>query len=178
VAYLSLAAYAASLALGRARAGSGEDEAARDWTARLMSVPFGRWAVALIAAVCIAGFGMMVLSAVREGFARRRRMETAPGWAIWLGRAGQAAFGAVLAIAAAFALAAALHANPGEARGLPGALEAVRSWRYGAAVFGALAAGLLSFGAFNLAQAVWRRVTAPDPASAAAIAKNRLQRVR
>jgi hypothetical protein len=165
-AYAATALYAASLALGRV-AGGGDDEGVRDWTARAMALPAGTWLVAGIAgAAALACLGV-TLGALSHRFRARRRMDSAPDWAIILGRAGQAAFGLLFAVAAGSAAAAALRADPSEARGLPGALDALASAPHGALAFTAGAAGLLAFGAFNLAQARWRRIPAPDPVDAA-----------
>jgi hypothetical protein len=45
IVYLGLSLYAANLALGFAAESADEDQAAKDWTAWLMSQPFGVWLV-------------------------------------------------------------------------------------------------------------------------------------
>jgi Domain of Unknown Function (DUF1206) len=93
-----------------------------------------------------------------------------------LARAGYAARGAVCVLAGLCAVVGtapggAVRAGPGEARGLPGALEALASAPHGTLAFTAGATGLLVFGAFNLTQARWRRIPSPDPVDAARLAR-------
>jgi hypothetical protein len=95
-----------------------------------------------------------------------------------LGRVGYVTLGALFAIAGGFVLASALTADPSQARGLPGALDAVRHTPYGGAALAATAFGLVAFGAFNIAQALWRRLPAPDPAEAARAAEDAARTVR
>jgi hypothetical protein len=70
----------------------------------------------------------------------------------------------------AFLLAAAWQADQGEARGLGGALLALRAQPFGRALFAFVALGLAAFGAFGFVEARYRRIAAPDGAAAAAAA--------
>ncbi|MDB5410772.1 MAG: hypothetical protein JWL84_5684 [Rhodospirillales bacterium] len=176
IAYLALAVYAGSLPQGSGS--GGEDQAIQDWTTRAMALPVGRWLVAAGGAVAIIGGVAMAWSGLSKSFPRWRRMEAAPGWALLLGRVGYLTFGVLVAIIGGFALASALAVDPSQAIGLPGALDAVQHTRYGAPSLAAAAFGLVAFGAFNIAQALWRRVPAPDPAEAARAAENAVHTVR
>ena len=62
--YVGLAVFAVGLIFGLQTLASDDDGAARDWTASLLSVPFGRWLVAL-AGLCFVGTG---IAAVVKGW--------------------------------------------------------------------------------------------------------------
>ncbi len=71
---------------------------------------------------------------------------------------GLVARGLVFAIVGVYLVLAALHADPGEARGLGGALLAVESQPAGAALLGVVAAGLAAYGVFQLLEARYRTI--------------------
>ena len=64
----------------------------------------------------------------------------------------------VFALIGVFVVFAALQSNPHEATGLAGALRAIKDQPYGGALLAAMALGLLAFGAYGLAEAVYRRI--------------------
>ncbi len=163
VIYAGLAFFALSLALGWGSGGGNEDQSARDWTAWLMQQPLGRWIVGIIG-LAIAGAG---LAFIRKGWTgdvakflhltpERRR------WVVPLGRAGHAARGVVFAIIGAFVVIAAIQAQSSEVRGLGGALQTLQQQPYGWILLALIAAGLFAFGMFGFAQALYRRIEAPD----------------
>lgn len=130
-----------------------------DWSAWLLHQPFGRLALGaigvaiVIAAVCIGVAG------IRAQFRKRielkpmpRRLVTALGCAGYLTRA------AVFLLIGIFLVFAALRSNPHEASGLAGALMVIKDQRYGGALLGVMALGLLAFGAYGLAEALYRRI--------------------
>jgi hypothetical protein len=158
VIHLGLAASAAGLVLGWGTGGDGT----REWTARLMGHPFGALAVgAAGAATAVAGIAI-AMRGWTGAFRRRLMLDgAAKRWVEPLGRYGLAARGGVLALVGGFLVAAAWQADPGEARGLGGALEALRAQSYGGFLFGLAAFGLLAFGLYGLAQAAYRRVEDP-----------------
>jgi hypothetical protein len=59
-----------------------------------------------------------------------------------------------------FLLRAALHDDPGEARGIDGALLFLRAQEHGHVFLGVVAAGVIAYGVFTLLQAGYRRVGA------------------
>ncbi len=112
-------------------------------------------------AVLGAAVGMAV-KAWKASF--RRNMTLAPEVAprvVALGRAGYLARAVVFVVIGAFLLVAAWQSDASEARGLGGALEALRNQPFGAWIFGLVALGLAAFGAFNLAEARYRRIAPP-----------------
>ena len=157
---LGLAASVVSLIFG-ARSG-GDDGAARDWTAYVLSAPFGPWLVGLIA-LGIAAAG--ILFAIK-GWTKRFEDELelddrACTWVVPLGRFGYVARGVLFVIVGGFLISAAVHANAREAKGLAGALQALQQQPYGWVLLAAAAAGLFSFGLFMLVVARYRRIDAP-----------------
>ncbi len=160
--YAGLALSALNLALGRGSGGS-EDRAAQDWTAWLMSQPFGQWLVGLVG-LAIAGTGLAFLVKAWRGNVAERLSLPADkrAWICTLGRAGFAARGVVFLLIGGFLGLAALHASSSEAHGLGGALQALQQQPYGWVLLALTALGLLAFGLFGLVQARYRHIDAPD----------------
>src|SRR6476620_3046819 len=153
--YVGLALTAGSILLGHHREGG--DQSARDWTAALMSEPFGRW---LVAAVGVA-FAIGALAVARRGWTERFDRLALPRKArpraVPMGRLGFFARALVVLIVAGFLVLAALHANSAEVRGLAGALKSLQQQPYGWTLLGATALGLFAFGAFQFVTAAYRR---------------------
>lgn len=157
-----LALTAFGLAIG-AGSGGGDDAAARDWTAWLLSQPFGRWLVALVGLGVIGAGAYHLWKAWRGDMLKRLSVPADKrSVALALGRLGYAARGVVFGVIGAFLVAAAIRADSSEAKGLGGALDALREQPFGWMLLALVAAGLAAFGAFGLAQARWRRIDAPD----------------
>lgn len=160
--YGGLAVSALSLVLGRG-SGGGEDQAAQDWTAWLMSKPFGLWLVGLIG-VAVAGAGLgFAWKAWRGNVAEDLSLPADKrDWIISLGRMGFAARGIVFVIIGGFLVLAALHSSSSEVQGLGGALQALQQQPYGWILLALTALGLFAFGLFGLIQARYRHIDAPD----------------
>ncbi len=135
------------------------DRAVRDWTEWLLGQPLGEMAVGAIGvAIIAAGIGIGV-AGVRADFRRRialkmkpRRVVTALGCVGYLTRA------AVIGLIGLFLVFAALHANAHEATGLAGALLVIKRQAYGSVLLGVTSLGFLAFGAYGLAEALYRRI--------------------
>jgi hypothetical protein len=69
----------------------------------------------------------------------------------------------VFLIVGGFLLVAAWQSDPSEARGLGGALATLQAQPFGQVLFGVVALGLAAFGAFEFAEARYRRIDAPEP---------------
>jgi hypothetical protein len=171
--YAGLGVFAVGLLLGWpfAGGGGGEEQSARDWTAWLLARPFGRWLVGGVGlAVVGAGLGMAHV-AWSASFMRRLGCNAATArWVIPLGRVGHAARAMVFVTIGVFVLVAAWQADPGEARGLGGALLALRAQPFGRALFALVALGLAAFG---FVEARYRRIAAPDGAAVAKTLRTR-----
>ena len=139
------------------------DAAARDWTARLLAWSWGQWLVGAVA-LAIIGTGVgTAVAGVRAEFADRislpsdqKRIVAALGVVGYLARA------LVFTMIGLFVFFAALYANANEATGVAGTLRSIQNLQYGAVLLGITAAGLLSFGAFGLSEALFRRIPADE----------------
>ena len=153
-----LALAAARLAMG---AHDSSGQAAQAWTARLMSMPFGRWLVAFVGIGVVVGGVMQIrrgwlgkLSDVLvQGIsAAQRRL------ALRAGKLGLIARGVVFLIIGGFLIQAALRFDSSRARGLGGALEALARQPHGEWLLGATAFGLAAFGVYSLVLARYRQI--------------------
>ncbi|QRM29876.1 DUF1206 domain-containing protein [Microvirga sp. VF16] len=160
--YAGLAISTLNLALGRG-SGGGEDQAAQEWTAWLMSQPFGQWLVGLVGAA-VAGTGLaFIWKAWRGDVTERLSLPVDKrNWIAALGRMGFGARGVVFLMIGGFLILAALHASSSEAHGLGGALQALQQQPYGWVLLALTALGLFAFGLFGLVQARYRHIDAPD----------------
>jgi uncharacterized membrane protein YidH (DUF202 family) len=159
--YAGLSYSAVQLVLGNG-AGKGSDESSKEWTARFMALPFGRWLVGL-AGLCVIGFG--VWQCYKGLTARfRKRLTTAEmhdltdRLATRAGQVGLTARGVVFGIIGAFLIQAALHARAHEAQGLSGALRAIEQRPYGPWLLVAVAVGLVVYGLYMFVEARYRRM--------------------
>lgn len=161
--YVGLAFSALSLAAGWGSQRGGEDRAAQDWTAWLLAKPFGQWGVGLVG-LAILGTGLAYLARAWRGNVTDQLScpSDTRRWVVALGRFGFGGRGVVFVLIGVFLILAAWHSNSREVRGLGGALRALEEQPYGWALLGLTAAGLLAFGLFGFAQALYRRIDAPD----------------
>jgi hypothetical protein len=142
----------------------GQGEAARDWTARLLEMPFGR---ALVVGVGVGVLGYAAYQIYRAFSDKAKKhldlYEAGPTQATWivrLGRFGIAARAVVFAMIGVFIGRAGMHANSGEAGGIAQSLQALGSADYGRLVLGAVAFGLIAYGIYQLATARYRHMRA------------------
>ena len=134
----------------------------RSWTARLMSMPYGRWLIAL-AGVGVVGYGLFqIYKGYRAKFWKRLKLGEMPDeqhpWALLSGRVGYAARGVVFCVAGVFLVQAARHYDPGEVVGLDGALQALTERSFGPFILGAVAVGLFAYGLYMFVEARYRRI--------------------
>jgi uncharacterized membrane protein YidH (DUF202 family) len=158
-----LALSAIRLAMG-STAGSGSSNSTQDWTARLMSQPFGQWLVGLVGAFIIGLGFYQFYRAYKAKFRKEMKLQemtpTEETWATRIGRFGEAARGVVFVITGFFLLQAARQADPNQARGLDGALESLAQQPYGPWLLGIVALGLVAYGIHMGVQARYRRILA------------------
>jgi hypothetical protein len=163
--YISLAIFAASVALGwgfSGGSGSGGNSS-ETWTAKLLGQPAGAWLVAIIGLVII-GVGIAhFIKAWKAKFARRFEMNEQERDVIMpVSRFGLAARGAAFLIIGGLFIAAAVQHDPSEAGGLSDALYTLQRQPFGQWLLGALAFGLMAFGAYSVIEAFYRRVEIAD----------------
>jgi Domain of Unknown Function (DUF1206) len=158
--YFGFAAWAAAVAIGLSRSAGGEREV-HSWTAWLMGMPLGRWlvgATGLVIAIVGCSIGARAFERRSDRHLdlpqRRRRLADA------LFRFGEAARGLVFVLIGIFVITAAVDYRATVAKGLHGALQTLQQQPYGWLALAVTALGFIAFGAFQLVEAVFRRVDA------------------
>jgi hypothetical protein len=130
-------------------------------TAGVLGWPGGRWIV-FAAAACVAAAAIWNLyRGLSRKFEKDLEVGTSHTVRCWIGRlglVGLSARGVAFGIIAWFLAKAAYEYDAKEAVGLGGALAKLASATAGDALLGAVAAGLLAFGLFCVAQAHYRDV--------------------
>jgi hypothetical protein len=160
VIHAGLTLAAVRMALNGRREDGDDSERAAGLTARVMEQPFGVW---LVGGAGVA-FGLYGLAQFRRAakaklddqldFSRlgaRRR-----DWVERICRFGIAARGAVFLIIGWFLVATARQFDPTEARGLGGALTALRDRPWGAWLLTVAALGMAAYGVYQLVRARYR----------------------
>jgi len=161
VVHLSLVVAVIGMVAGSAKSHSGET-GVDNWTAKLMSAPYGDWLAGLAGAGVVAyGLGQIYRAWViklDEQLSLGRMGSGARGWAIRFARFGMAARGVVFGIVGVFLALAAYHQNAGEAKGIGGALRVLQDQPYGPWLLGAVALGLVAYGVYQFALARYRQI--------------------
>lgn len=160
VTYAGLAFGSLRLAVGAGSAGSGSNAKTQDWTARLLEAPGGVALVVIAGLVVLGVAGTLYYQGISASFANHLMAHPAEGQvrrgAVLLGRIGYVALGIVFTIIGIFLIVAALQHNPGEAKGLAGALSTLAAQPFGQVLLGIVALGLLAYGIFSFAEARYR----------------------
>ncbi|MDQ6850325.1 MAG: DUF1206 domain-containing protein [Actinomycetota bacterium] len=130
-------------------------------TARTMQHTAGRWLVGLVGvAVVIAGL-VLVYEGVTRKFEEQLKLGEMSARARkvteFLGTVGTAARGVVFGMAGILVITAAVQYEPKKARGIDGALRALRDTAVGPWLLVVVAIGLVMFGLFGFCEARWRR---------------------
>jgi hypothetical protein len=137
-----------------------EDAAAA--SAMAIQPPLGPILVGLVGMI-VVGVGLYQLYAAYEAKFRDdlklgQMSESEERWVVYAGRFGTAARAVAIGVAGAFLVLAAYQSDPSETRGLGAALETVQHQPLGPYMLGAIAFGLLVYGAFMFAVARYRRI--------------------
>jgi hypothetical protein len=148
--------------------GARDGDATEHWTARLLDLPYGR-ALVVIVGLCILGYAAyQVYVACTDGPGKHLDLQqvgrTGATWIVRLGRFGILARAVVLALIGVFLVRAGLHERSSEAGGIAESLEALATASHRWLVLGAVAFGLIAFGAYQLATARYRHMRAIGPA--------------
>ena len=142
----------------------GSGNGAETWTAKLMAQPFGVWLVGIAGAATIAYGLYQFYRAYKADFFDKLKTDemsqTEQTWAERAERIGLSARGVIFSIMGVFVIRAALNANPEEARGLEGALDALAAQPYGPYLLGLVALGLIAYGVYCWVLARYRRIPA------------------
>lgn len=161
VVYLGLALQALRLIQG-AGGESGGDRRAEDWTARLMSAPFGRWLVAA-AGLGVIGYALYQLyrayaSKVRKHLDLGQLSASAQQAAVAVGRFGIGARGVVFVVIGWFLIRAARQSDASEASGVAEALRILERQAYGKWILAVVGLGFVAYGIYQFVNARYRRI--------------------
>lgn len=151
--------FALDLAFGFGGSGNG---GASTFAGKMMESTLGSVVLGIIG----LGFIVFGLAQIGQGwtakFVQRLRTqqmnEKERTWAVRAGRIGYIARGIVFTIVGGFVLQALFTNNPGEARGLGGALQEIASQPYGQILLVLVAAGLVAYGAYQVVFAKYGRL--------------------
>jgi Domain of Unknown Function (DUF1206) len=164
---LALALAAGSLVLpgvipaagnGGGNGGGGNGGDAKDWTAWLLSQPFGQWLVGAVGLIVIGVGVAFAVRAYKASFERELDPEACTPVIRSICRIGILARAVVFAMIGIFLLIAAWQADPSEAKGLGAALQSLRAQPYGPILLGAVGLGLVAFAFYSLVAARYRRI--------------------
>jgi hypothetical protein len=157
--YASLAVSAFAL-LVQHKSGS-QARSQEEWTATVMGYPAGRWAVGLAGVILVVVGVALAIRGLRRSFEKHlelARMNPATRRTVRaLGVVGTTARGVIFTVTGVLVISAAWTFDPSKARGLDGALRTLAEAPAGPWVLGAVALGLLFFGGYGFAEAVWRK---------------------
>lgn len=160
--YTALALAAVQLVMGTGNGGKSSDSTTQDWTARLLTLPFGPFLVGTVGVIIIGIAGYLFYRAYIADFQKTLALGEVSthvrGWLIALGRGGYGALGVVFGIVGVFLIIAARRDTAGAAKGLGGALAELARQPYGHVVLGIVAIGLIAYGLFSFVQARYRRL--------------------
>jgi hypothetical protein len=150
------------LARGTGSDGQSSDASTQDWTARLLSAPFGPPLVIAAGVVLLAIAVSEWVKAYKASFRNELSLVSLRSdlqdWIVRVGRAGLTARGVVFAMTGVFLIQAARYQDPGQAVGLGGALQKLAEQSYGQLWLGLVAAGLCMYGLYSLVQARYGRL--------------------
>jgi len=166
----------AIIGLGTGQNGGGSGGGAENWTARLMSLPYGPSLVAIAGGVVIAAGLYYIQKGLRGKYKEDIRVTRMTERLDPLMKAGFVAEGVIVGMVGGFLLYAGLTSDPGQAGGVGQALGYARSMSFGAILFATLAVGLLCFALENAVEAVYRivpRRAGPDVQTLASKAKQK-----
>ncbi len=159
VIYAGLAISAVRIILGAA---GGNSNSTQDWTARLLSQPFGQWLVGTVGAFIIGLGFYQFYKAFTAKFRKELNLtqlsDTEHKWVLGISGFGLAARGIVFCVIGFFLIQAARQSDASEARGLGEALQALAQQPYGPWVLGIVALGLVAYGIYMVIQARYRRI--------------------
>jgi hypothetical protein len=160
LAYAGLALTAAGLGTGGD--GGGRRDLVRTWTGRALADPDRWWLVAAIGAGVLAAGVYQFAKAYSNKFEKHLSLSQLSAdtrrWVRRVAKLGLCARGVTFAVIGWFLIRAGFTVDAGEARGLAGALRAVRQQDYGPWLLGGVGLGLAAYGVFAIVTGRYRRI--------------------
>jgi hypothetical protein len=159
LAYAAMCAIAVQLLMSGSNSSSGNS---KQTASGVFSWPAGRWIV-LVAGLVLLGVAVyQFVRGIKKKFLDDDKTEKMGAetktWLTWAGMVGHIARAVVFALVGVFLVRSAIDYNANEAIGVDGALAKLYDRPYGPWLLGAVAAGLLMFGIFSIAEARYRRI--------------------
>ncbi len=134
-----------------------------DWTADVLGTGWGQWLVGLVGlAVIVAGLSQGYKAATGKYKDRLQIDVQKMRWLTPVCIFGLFSRGFVLVIIGVFFILSALHLSPWQAKGMKGALIALRRQPYGEVLFIVVAFGLIGFAVYSMVLARYRRIDSPS----------------
>jgi hypothetical protein len=156
MAYVGTAAMAAGILL---HSPSSSSSSTKSWAAWFLSWPLGSVALGLLAAGFLGVGVTTAIKAYRAPFTKEFDLESPTAkWLVPIGRAGHGARAIIFFTVSYFLMMSAYDADVHELKDMAGALNALRSQRFGMVLYTSVAIGLTCFGVFEFIQAMFRRV--------------------
>lgn len=159
IAYGAICAVAVAILLGSGSGTSGHTSKA---TAGVLGWPGGTWLVGIAGAFFIGIALYQGYRGVTQDFLKDAKTETMSDatrkWYKLVATWGHLARAVVFGLVGVFMIKAAADFNPTKAVGLDGALAKLEHQPYGSALLGIVAAGLVAFALYSLADARYRRI--------------------
>lgn len=142
--------------------GGGNSNSRQDWTAQLLSQPFGQWLVGAEGAFTI-GLGFYEFYQAFSGKFRKKLDlheldDSERKLVMGISRFGLVARGVVFCIIGWFLIQAATQSDASQAGGLGEALQAIAQQPYGPWLLGIVALGLVAYGGYMVIQARYSRI--------------------
>jgi Domain of Unknown Function (DUF1206) len=158
ISYAAMCALAVSVLLGTSSSSSN----AHSSTAGVLSWPAGRWIVGAAGVVFIGVALYQGYKGISRKFLEEDKTEkmgpTARRWVTVIGVVGHLARMVAFGLIGIFVVKAAVDYAPKKAVGLDGALAKLAHQTYGTALLFVVAAGLVAFGLYSIADARYRRI--------------------
>lgn len=148
--------------LSRARRASANVDMAEHWSAKALRYPAGRWFLLAVAIGMAVYASYQIVRQIRSGARDHMQFgdtsEGARDAIDMLGRYGTSAMSVILLIVAWMLMRATLAYDPSRAGGIGRSLAKVMQEPHGRLLLGILSLGFVSFGAFQIASARYRRI--------------------
>lgn len=157
----AIGASVAGIALGQGSGGGG----AQDWTAKVMTLPYGAWIVIAVGCVTLAAGIFYIHKGWVGKYKRTLRVTPLTERLDPIMKYGFVAEGVVIGIIGGLIVFAGLTANPQQAGGVGEALQQLRVVAYGRILLGIVGLGLMAFAVENFVESVFRiipRCAGPD----------------
>jgi hypothetical protein len=157
---LGVVAYQITSAGSTTASSRNSTSSAQNWTGLLLTQPAGPLLVILTGIIVLGVAAYLIFRASRATFVQQLHLSSLSARKrlaiLVVGRFGHIALSVVLVIIGFFLIMAAVHHNPGDAKGLDGALFELLTRPFGSWLLGIVALGLFAYGIYAFIEARYR----------------------